>query len=73
MGATTVGQHTRAGSHFIKFRLEAWCCRGEVRPYAPVALFPNGAAGEGAMSTLFIVSAAALSANGRAAALGGGV
>src|SRR5215204_5366967 len=30
-----------------------------VRPYAPVALFPNGAAGEGAMSTLFIVSAAA--------------
>src|SRR5215207_4909486 len=33
-----------------------------VRPYAPVALFPNGAAGEGAMPALFIVSAAALSA-----------
>ena len=57
-----VGQRTRAGSHFIKFRREAWCCRGASQPYAPVALFPNGAPGEGAMSTLFIVSAAALSA-----------
>src|SRR5215203_5808695 len=57
-----VGQHTRAGSHFIKFWRESWCCRGASPAVRPCRALPKWRAGEGAMSTLFIVSAAALSA-----------
>src|SRR5215203_557057 len=56
-----VGQHTRAGSHFIKFWRESWCCRGASPAVRPCRALPKWRAGEGAMSTLFIVSAAALS------------